>query len=99
MRRDSETPFSFLSAVSLWRAGCIVFLRRCSTRRTTMTQTVAVEIVWRNPKPPQRRQRWVMRNSASGHYLLQELISTPVGLFWATTSRLEILLGGRTALC
>ena len=66
-----------------------------------MTQTVALEIVWRNPKPPQRWQRWeqVMRNSASGHYLLQELIliSTPVGSFWATTSSLEILRGGRAA--
>src|SRR5215471_5584965 len=78
MRRDSGTPFSFLSLVSLWRAGCIVFLRRCSTRRTTMTQAVTLEIVWRNPRPPQRRQRWeqVTRDSATGHYLLQELIST-----------------------
>jgi hypothetical protein len=25
MRRDSDTPFSFLSAASLWQAGCIVF--------------------------------------------------------------------------
>jgi hypothetical protein len=64
-----------------------------------MTQTVAIEIVWRNPKPPQRRQRWeqVTRGSATGHYLLQELISTPVGSFWATTSSLEILRGGRAA--
>ena len=64
-----------------------------------MTQTVALEIIWRNPKPPQRRQRWeqVTRNSASRHYLLQELISTQVGSFWATTSSLEILRGGRAA--
>jgi len=64
-----------------------------------MTQTVALEIIWRNPKPPQRQQRWeqVTRNSASGHYLLQELISTPVGSFWATTASLEILRGGRAA--
>ena len=64
-----------------------------------MTQTVALEIVWRNPKPPQRWQRreQVMRNSASGHYFLQELISTPVGSFWATTSSLEIFRGGKTA--
>lgn len=64
-----------------------------------MTQTVALEIVWRNPKPPQRRQRWeqVTRDSATGHYLLQELISTSVGSFWTTTSSLEILPGGRAA--
>jgi hypothetical protein len=29
--------------------------------------------------------------------LLQELISTPVGLFWTTISSLEILRGGRAA--
>jgi hypothetical protein len=29
--------------------------------------------------------------------LLRELISTPVGSFWATTSSLEILRGGRAA--
>ena len=68
-------------------------------RRTTMMHTAALEIVWRNPKPPQRQQRWeqVTRDSTTGHYLLQELISTPVGSFWATTSSLEILRGGRAA--
>jgi hypothetical protein len=64
-----------------------------------MTKTAALEIVWRNSKPPERRRRWehVTRNSATDHYLLQELISTPVGSFWATTSSLEILRGGRAA--
>ena len=64
-----------------------------------MTQTAALEIVWRNPKAPQRRQRWeqITQDSAAGHYLVQELISTPVGLFWATTSSLEIVPGGRAA--
>jgi hypothetical protein len=68
-------------------------------RRTTMTQTVALEIVWRNPKPPQRRQCWEQINPDSGatHYLVQELVSTPVGSFWATTSSLEIVHGGRAA--
>jgi hypothetical protein len=64
-----------------------------------MTQTVALEIVWRNPKPPQRRQCWEQINPDSGatHYLVQELVSTPVGSFWATTSSLEIVHGGRAA--
>jgi hypothetical protein len=66
--------------------------------RTTMTQIVPLEIVWRNPKPPTRRQRWeITQDSATGHYLVQELISTLVGSFWATTSSLEILRGGRAA--
>jgi hypothetical protein len=57
---------SFLSAVSAWRVGCIVLLPRCSEGRTTMTQMAAFEIVWRNPKPPQRRQRWEHINQDSG---------------------------------
>jgi hypothetical protein len=68
-------------------------------RRTTMTQAVPLEIVWRNPKPPTRRQRLeqITQDSATRHYLVQELISTLAGSFWATTSSLEILCGGRVA--
>jgi hypothetical protein len=64
-----------------------------------MGRIAVLEIVWRNPKPPQRRRRWepITQDSATGHYLVQELISTPVGSFWATTSSLEILPGGRAA--
>jgi hypothetical protein len=64
-----------------------------------MTQTAALEIVWRNPKPPQHLQRreQISHDLATGHYLVQELISTPVGPFWATTSSLKILPGGRAA--
>ncbi len=64
-----------------------------------MTQTVALEIVWRNPKPPQRRQRWEQINRGSGttHYLIQELVSIYGGSFWATTSSLEVVPGGRAA--
>jgi len=64
-----------------------------------MTHTAALEIVWRNPKPSPRRQRQeqITQDSATGHYLVQELISTPVGLFWATTSSLEIVHGGCAA--
>jgi len=64
-----------------------------------MTQTVPLEIVWRNLKAPSRRQRWeqITQDSATSHYLVQQLISTLVGSFWATTSSLEILRGGRAA--
>jgi len=61
-----------------------------------MTQAVPLEIVWRNPNPPKRRQRLeqITQDSAKRHYLVQELISTFAGSFWATTSSLEILRGG-----
>jgi hypothetical protein len=64
-----------------------------------MAQTVALEIVWRNPKPPQRRQRWehIKHDSGAAHYMVQELVSTSAGSFWATTSSLEIVHGGRAA--
>jgi len=62
-------------------------------------KTAALEVVWRNPKPLQRRQRCeqITHDSATGHYLVQELISSPEGSFWATTSSLEIVPGGRVA--
>lgn len=64
-----------------------------------MTQTAGLEIVWRNPQPLQRWQRWEQMNPDSGtaHYLVQELVSTSIGSFWATTSSLEVLPGGRAA--
>jgi len=64
-----------------------------------MRETAGLEIVWRNPKPLQRRQRreQITQDSATGHYLVQEFISTPAGSFWATTSSLEIVPGGRAA--
>jgi hypothetical protein len=72
-----------------------------------MTQTVAVEIVWRNPKPPQRRQRWeqINKDSRTTRYLVQKCVSTRVGSFldhyvelgisarWS--SRLVVLRGWR----
>src|SRR5215471_13301783 len=66
-------------------------------RRTTMTQTAALEIVWRNPKPPQRQQRWEQVNLLAGTacYLLEELVSNSIGSFWTTISSLEITSGGR----
>ena len=64
-----------------------------------MTQTATLEIVWRNPKPPQRRQRWeqINQNSETAHYVVQELVSTLAGSFWTATSNLEIIAGGRAA--
>ena len=64
-----------------------------------MVKTANLEIVWRNPKPPQRRQRWeqIHQTSGTAHYAVQELISTSAGSFWTTTSSLEIVLGGQAA--
>lgn len=64
-----------------------------------MEQTTGLEIVWRNPKPPQRRRRWEQTKEDAGtaHYLVQELVSTPAGPFWATTSSLEVVHGGCAA--
>lgn len=64
-----------------------------------MVQTVNLEIVWRNPQPPQRRQRWEQfkQNSGTAHYVVQELVSTSAGSFWTAMSSLEIVPGGRVA--
>jgi len=64
-----------------------------------MMQTAALEIVWRNPKPPQRQQRWEQIKQISGtvHYVVQELVSTSAGSFWTAMSSLEIIAGGRAA--
>jgi hypothetical protein len=64
-----------------------------------MAQTTTLEIVWRNPKPPQRRQRWeqIRQDSATVHYVVQELVSTSAGEFWTAMSSLEIVSGGRAA--
>jgi hypothetical protein len=64
-----------------------------------MRKISALEVVWRNPKPPQREQRWeqIKHDSRTAHYLVQELVSTPAGPFWATTSSFEIVHGGCAA--
>ena len=64
-----------------------------------MARMATLEIVWRNPKPPQRRQRWeqINQNSETAHYEVQELVSTSAGSFWTATSSLEIIAGGRAA--
>ena len=64
-----------------------------------MARTETLEIVWRNPKPSQRRQRWeqIKQESGTAHYLVQELVSTAAGKFWMITSSLELVSGGRAA--
>lgn len=64
-----------------------------------MMQAENLEIVWRNPKPPQRRQRWeqIHRRAGTVLYLVQESVSTSIGSFWSTTSSLEVVHGGRAA--
>jgi hypothetical protein len=64
-----------------------------------MKHAATLEIVWRNPRPPRHKQRWeqIQRNSGTAHYVVQELISTSLGSFWATTSSLEVIPGGCAA--
>ena len=64
-----------------------------------MTESETLQIVWRNPRPPQRQQRWEQINLISGRalYLVQESVSTSLGSFWATTLSLEVVPGGRVA--
>ena len=64
-----------------------------------MAETAISEIVWRNPKPPQRRQRWelIKQDSETAHYVVQEFVSTSDGSFWTATSSLEIVPGGTAA--
>jgi hypothetical protein len=59
----------------------------------------ALEIVWRNPEPRRRHQRWeqIKKESGSTIYLIQEFVSSTVGGFWSTTSSLEVFGGGRAA--
>ena len=64
-----------------------------------MRKTAVLKIVWRNPNPPQRHQRWEQINQDSGtaHYLVQELVSGVFGSFWMTTLSLQFVPGGRAA--
>ena len=64
-----------------------------------MAQTAKLEIAWRNPRPPQRCQRWeqISHGSGTAHYMVRELVSTLAGPFWIVASSLELLSGGRAA--
>jgi len=52
-----------------------------------------LEIIWRNPRPVQRRQRWeaLVAGSRSSLYVIQEFLSTGEHGFWNTTCRLQVL--------
>jgi len=65
-----------------------------------MAKAAELEIIWRNPKPTQRKQRWEQIETASGaaHYQIKELISTfTAGSVWIPMSVLEVIPGGRAA--
>jgi len=64
-----------------------------------MGQTANLKIVWRNPKPSQRQQRWehIKQESGTAHYMVQELVSTAAGTFWMIASSFELVSGGRAA--
>jgi hypothetical protein len=54
-------------------------------------------IVWRNPDPARHTQRWqkLERRSGCSLYVIQELVAAGNRGYWATTSALEVLSGGR----
>ena len=56
-----------------------------------------LEIVWRNPDPPHRQQRWeqLTGESQASRYEIQQFVSLGDGGFWNARSRLEVLAGGR----
>jgi hypothetical protein len=64
-----------------------------------MKQASTLEIVWRNPRPPHRRQRWeqTRHDSNTTHYLIRELVSTAAGPYWLITTNLELVSGDRVA--
>jgi len=64
-----------------------------------MKQASTLEIVWRNPRPTLRRQRWeqTRHDSNTTHYLIHELVSTSAEPYWLITTNLELVSGGRVA--
>ena len=56
-----------------------------------------LEIVWRNPDPLHRQQRWeqLRGESQASLYEIQEFVSLTDGGCWSASSRLEVLAGGR----
>ena len=56
-----------------------------------------LEIVWRNPDPLHRQQRWeqLTGESQASRYEIQQFVSLGDGGFWNARSRLEVLAGGR----
>lgn len=64
-----------------------------------MTEETVLEIVWRNPDPPQRRQSWeqIALESGTARYLIREFYSTDGPSVLVSTSSLEVVSGGRAA--
>jgi hypothetical protein len=63
------------------------------------TLVAGLQIVWRNPEPVRRPQRWepLANRPDAAVYLIQEFVSVGEFSFWSTKLRLEIVRGGRAA--
>jgi hypothetical protein len=77
----------------------LVFGTRGANRLRERCVMTALEIVWRNPKPHQHRQRRQLlgRESGAAVNVIQEFVFSMVGGFWSPTASLEVLSGGRAA--
>jgi hypothetical protein len=97
--RDEEVILTFFRFICFRLAIRLQLAWVFDKGKITMTQSLALTIVWRNPKPLQRRQRWeqIKQNSKTARYVIQELVSTSAGSFWTATSSFEIVQGGRAA--
>jgi hypothetical protein len=64
-----------------------------------MRKKTKFDIIWRNPEPPHRHQRWeqINRDSQTARYLVEEFSSTSDGFCLTTTSSLEVVQGGCAA--
>jgi hypothetical protein len=58
-----------------------------------------LQIVWRNPEPVLRPQRWepLAKRADAAVYLIQEFVSVGEFSFWSTKVSLEVVRGGRAA--
>jgi hypothetical protein len=58
-----------------------------------------LQIVWRNPEPVRRPQRWeqLANRPDAAVYLIQEFVSLGEFSFWSTKLSLEVVYGGRAA--
>jgi len=61
-------------------------------KEAVIIESAKLEIIWRNPQPVRRRQRWeaVEVGSSSSLYIVQEFLSTGEYGFWNTTCRLQV---------
>jgi len=58
-----------------------------------------LHIVWRNPEPLRRPQRWepLANRPDAAVYLIQEFVCVGEFSFWSTKLSLEVVRGGRAA--